>query len=99
MTLRSSSNLGKLSPPSYHVNYYFFVAPLRVLVFVLYPGFVVYFLVSFKSNSVIERAACFTLIVFLSCADPEEGERWSGPPPPLKNHKNIGFQLILIRIP
>ena len=76
----------------------FVVAPFRVLVFVLYPGFVVYFIVSFKSSSVIERAVCFTLIVFLPCADPEEGERWSGPRP-LKKHKKIGFRFILIRIP
>ena len=26
-----------------------------------------------------------------SCADPEGGDKGSGPSPPLKNHKNIGF--------
>ena len=25
------------------------------------------------------------------CADPEEGQRFRTPPPPLKNHKNIEF--------
>ena len=32
------------------------------------------------------------------CADPEGG-RWSGAPPPLTIHKNIGLLAILVRIP
>ena len=33
----------------------------------------------------------FTFALIPSCADPEVGTGGSGPPPPLKNHKNIGF--------